>query len=402
MKINLDIAKLLKRIGLTFVALCTFYYVFLLCAYFIPSRFIMDNWHESVNSIASETKRWEVIPNIVGTKLDTFTDNLIFQKLHNNDRLNPFQAAVWNNGYFRYWMGDIPILRFLLVFMSYTGIRYLNIFVIFGLFVAVMHQLQQTISSVFAGLFALVLFMIHFWIFPLSLQYTPVYVILMVAILWLTWMKKQDKLNLNNVVFTSFVIGSVTNYFDLLTAPLLTFAIPFFVWYVLRHQNEIAAFLTVFTETIFMGLAWLLGYAGTWVAKWAVGSIILQENLFQSAIKQIFLRTSGTEGEVLAYSEILKKVLGAMFPTYVWPILLFVMIALVIVGVLSKGFTMHKLLNHSVLLMMSAVPFVWFFILQNHNQHHYYFTYRNLAITVLGIFTYLYVMIDWAKWFRRS
>lgn len=402
MKINLDIVKALKRIGLTFVALCIFYYAFLLFAYLIPTRFIMDNWHESVNSIASETKRWEVIPNIVGTKLDTFTDNLIFQKLHNNDRLNPFQAAVWNNGYFRYWMGDIPILRFLLVFMSYTGIRYLNIFLIFGLFAAVMYQLRQTISPIFAGLFAFVLFMIHFWIFPLSLQYTPVYVILMVAILWFTWAKKHDKLNLNNVLFASFIIGSVTNYFDLLTAPLLTFAIPFFIWYVLRYQEETAAFFTVLIETIYMGLAWLIGYAGTWIAKWAVGSVILQENLFQSAIKQIFLRTGGTEGEVLEYSEILRKLLGAMFPSYVWPLLALVIIALVVAGVWSKGITIAKIVNHSVLLMMSIVPFVWFFILQNHNQHHYYFTYRNLAITILGIFTYLYVLIDWPKWFRRS
>lgn len=170
----------------------------------------------------------EVISNIPGTRLDTFTDNLIFQKLNNTDSLSAASAAVWNNGYFRYWMGDIPILRFLLIFMNYTGIRFLNIFVIFSLFLLVIIQIAKQVTTAYAILFSFALMTIHFWIFPLSLQYSPVYIISMVAILALMYLDTWKKLSPNLLLITFFVIGSITNYFDLLTAPLITFALPFF------------------------------------------------------------------------------------------------------------------------------------------------------------------------------
>lgn len=400
MKIDLNFPKLVKNILIAFVILIVLYYGLLFAAYLIPNSLIMGNWQESVDVIASEPKRWEVIPGMAGTRLDTFTDNIIFERLTNSENYPIGQAAVWNNGYYRYWMGGIPVIRFLLIFMNYTGIRYLNVFVIFTLFGMVYSQMSQHISKIFAFLFAFVLMMIQFWIFPLSLQYTPVYVITMITILVLIWAKRSGKMTLTNVVFASFIVGSVTNYFDLLTAPLLTFGLPFFVWFVLKYKNQEAHFMTTIVETFSLGLSWLIGFALTWVSKWTIGTLLLEDNVFKSAIQQIFLRTEGTEGEVLNFSEIMNKLLSTMFPNYVLPILLLIFLAWLIAWFTAKK-PMNAFMNNGVLILISIVPFVWFFILQNHNQHHYYFTYRNLAITVLGVLTYLYLAVDWEKIVRR-
>lgn len=393
---NINWKKLLQQILITFVLLIIVYYGLLFASYLIPDNWIDSNWQESVDVIASEEKRWEVISNIPGTRLDTFTDNLIFQKLNNTDSLSAASAAVWNNGYFRYWMGDIPILRFLLIFMNYTGIRFLNIFVIFSLFLLVIIQIAKQVTTAYAMLFSFALMTIHFWIFPLSLQYSPVYIISMVAILALMYLDTWKKLSPNLLIITFFVIGSITNYFDLLTAPLITFALPFFLLFLLHDKNKETTFMTSFIETIYLGVFWIFGYALTWVSKWIVSTVILQENTFKSAINQIFLRTQGTDEEVLEFTTILRRVLATMFPNYVL-LLIGVLFLVWLVLWFKYRKPIKSFIDNGVLLLMSLVPFVWTFILQNHNQHHYYFTYRHFIILLLGVFTYLYLAIDWTR-----
>lgn len=393
-KINWN--KLIQQILITFLLLVVVYYGLLFASYLIPSDLIRSNWQKSVDVIASEGKRWEVISNIPGTRLDTFTDNLIFQKLNNSDNLSAIGASVWNNGYFRYWMGDIPVLRFLLIFTNYTGIRYLNAFIIFMLFLLVNIQIAKKFTTVYAMLFTFALITIHFWIFPLSLQYSPVYIIAMFAILTLIYIDTWEKLTPNVILLFFFIVGSVTNYFDLLTAPLITFALPFFILFLLNNKNGKTIFMDSFIETIFIGVAWLFGYVFTWISKWLVSTIILQENTFKSAINQIFLRTQGSDEEVLEFSAILRRVLTTMFPKYVLAMILVLFIIWLILWVKYHK-PMRVFIDNSVLLLMSLVPFVWTFILQNHNQHHYYFTYRHFIILLLGIFTYLYLAIDWNR-----
>lgn len=398
---NIKWGKLIQQVLITFLVLIIVYYGLLFASYLIPWKLISSNWQESVDVIASEGKRWEVISNIPATRLDTFTDNLILQKLNNSDNLPASSAAVWNNGYFRYWMGDIPILRFLFIFMNYTGIRYLNIFVIFMLFLLVNIQLSKKFTTAYAMLFSFALMTIHFWIFPLSLQYSPVYIIAMLAIISLLYLDSQKKLTSNLILVFFFVIGSVTNYFDLLTAPLITFALPFFVLFLLNDKNQQNSFISSFIEIVYLGIAWLLGYITTWVSKWLVSTIILQENTFKSAINQIFLRTQGTNEEVLEFPIILSRVLKTMFPNYVLMLLVILFLIWIVLWIKYRK-PMRTFLDNGVLLLMSLVPFVWTFILQNHNQHHYYFTYRHFIILLLGVFTYLYLAIDWNRIGKRE
>lgn len=91
---NINWKKLLQQILITFVLLIIVYYGLLFASYLIPDNWIDSNWQESVDVIASEEKRWEVISNIPGTRLDTFTDNLIFQKLNNTDSLSAALSLI--------------------------------------------------------------------------------------------------------------------------------------------------------------------------------------------------------------------------------------------------------------------------------------------------------------------
>lgn len=397
----LKFSKLISRLIMIFFILIAIYSLSIFIAYLIPNEWIIENWTESVNVINSEIKRWPVMTGINGTKLDTFTDNLIFQKLTNSDDLSALVAGVWNNGYYRYWMGDIPILRFLLIFMNYVGIRYLNLFLIFSLMLVVYRELSRKVSNIYAFLFFFTMTLIHFWIFPLSIQYTPVYVILMLAILAIIKADDWQKLTLPNVIVGSFIVGSLTNYFDLLTTPILTFGLPFLIWYIIKYLHQKPKFGQTVGETISISISWILGYALTWFAKWLITSIILKENIFRPVLNQILLRTGGSETEVLNFPTILSRLLQTMFPNYA--ILLLAILVLIWFVLFLKWHKPFQLMLHqATILLVGCLPFIWYFILQNHNQHHYYFTYRNLAITVLAGLTYLYMSIDWQSLIKRG
>lgn len=384
--------ELIKKGLLLFLSSLLLYYVFLILAYCIPDDLLRKNWTESVNLIASEEKRWAVLSGYSGTKLDTFTDNLMFQRLLNKEGLNPFAASMWIDGYMRYWFGIIIFLRPLLVLIGYGGIRYLNIFLVFGLFAFTFSAMKKQLGAAFATAFLVSLCLIHFWIFPLSLQYTPVYVIMMLAILAIFYLKEKNKLYQANMILLFLMIGSLTNYFDLLTAPLLTFGMPFVTYFILENQESITRPLQNYLISVKTGLAWLGGYAITWIAKWLLASAVLRDNIVKYALNQILVRTGGTEDEVLHISEIVKRLLQTMFPSKVM-ILLGVIFAVWLVFLAFRHKPLRDLLSLTPLLFIAVLPFGWFFVLQNHNQHHFYFTYRILAISVFAVFSFMILTV---------
>lgn len=385
-----NLGQILWQLTLLFVLLVALYFSLMVLSYTIPIEKIAVNLHYSLETIASETKRWSVMGEFKGTKLDTFTDNLIFNKLTNQEELSAIQAAMWNNGYERYWLGDIAVLRPMLMFMSYKHIRYLNIFLVFIVFYFSMTKVEKAISRTYAYLLMTMLLLIHFWIFPLSLQYTPVFIISLLGIMAVIAIHQRYGYRLSKMVLLFFTIGSVTNFFDLLTVPLLTFAFPWMIYFVLVNQHHRRHFKHNLSETVILGWTWFMGYGLTWASKWSIGSVILKENSFANVANQIALRTGGKTDEVLDAIEIIKNMWKILLPKTAMIILVIWLIILLVKS--FKGVKSHQhWLSTTPLLMVALVPFVWVFILKNHNFHHAYFTYRLFIITLFSVYTYLYL-----------
>lgn len=387
-----NLGQILWQLLLLFVLLVVLYFSLMVLSYTIPFEKIAVNLRYSLETIANETKRWSVMGEFKGTKLDTFTDNLIFNKLSNQEELSAIQAAMWNNGYERYWLGDIAVLRPMLIFISYKHIRYLNIFLVFIVFYFSMTKVEKAISRTYAYLLITMLLLIHFWIFPLSLQYTPVFIISLLGIVAVIEVHQRYGYRLSKMVLLFFTIGSVTNFFDLLTVPLLTFALPWMIYFVLVNQHHRRHFKHNLSETVILGWTWLMGFGLTWASKWAIGSVILKDNPFANVANQIALRTGGKTDEVLDAIEIIKNMWKILLPKTAMIILVLWLIILLVQS--FKGVKSYQhWLSTTPLLMVALVPFVWVFILKNHNFHHAYFTYRLFIITLFSVYTYLYLNV---------
>ena len=82
-----------------------------------------------------------------------------------------------------------------------------------------------------------------------------------------------------------------TGYFDFLTYPITALGLPLTMYLLLENDNKGKA-----KKVIIYSIVWGTGYIGMWTAKWAIGSLILQENVFKSAISQAVVRTSHIMG----------------------------------------------------------------------------------------------------------
>ena len=82
-------------------------------------------------------------------------------------------------------------------------------------------------------------------------------------------------------------IGGLTAFFDLLTAPLVTYGIPMIVLILLRSKMNKYTLKQDIFQYIKLSIMWIASYSLTYLAKWVIASIILNENIITENIISI-------------------------------------------------------------------------------------------------------------------
>lgn len=190
--------------------------------------------------------------------------------------------------------------------------------------------------------------------------------------------KYRDDKKYNNCILF-FIVGSITNFMDLLTTPILTYAIPLIIYFLLENKNKEKTPKEIMKLIIKSGIAWGLGYLLTWVAKWIIVDSVYDRNIIQNAIAQIQYRGLDINYRYLETVWRNCKGYGSIeFPIFMY--LIFYNIVLV------TYYTIKKEKNTNILfyVIVSALPFIWYFVVRQHSYQHAIFTHRILYITVLA------------------
>ena len=379
----------------------------------IPQAAIFENTRTSVRLLCSEGIGSDVL-SIKGSTLDIYTDGLMINMAYTSagslkgtllastmqgeteDALAPIheylegasdEKETWN--YTRYWHGYQIFLKPLLVIMSLTKIRALNMVLQLSLVFLVLYLCLRERNNA-SGLNLAIPFAV-FWVtmspiaIASSIQFYSVFYPTLFAVIVLLLQK-------NNSFYKTWYIflftGILVGYFDLLTFPLVSLAVPLIFFFC--HENGVCKrFFRQIGECISFSISWCMGYAGMLVLRWAIASAVSGTNVFREGMNQILYRTaheySGTEYSLL--STIKTNLADACNPLTFFA----VCAGLVVVAVNFKKRV--KKLNIPlmiILLVVSAYPFVWFFVVMQHSNMHHWMTYRNLCITIYGIMSLLY------------
>ena len=398
-----------KKLLKIFISLIMFYVIALSAVYLVTPTPLERHAQNGLALIKKESNYPKYFfNNNVASQLDNFTDRVMLERvLPNNIDDNALEQAMFMNGYSRYWHGYQVILRPLLLPFNYFEIRYINIFIMFALLIKAMNVIKKNVNSIASWLFFAAVMCAKFIIVPVSLQFTNMMMLMLLAILAADKLLcNRNDLNFNNkslsterLFIFSFVLGSITVFLDLLTTPILPIGIVMLLLVIHYYQkyNYLIPNKTIINSFIF----WSAGYVGTWAAKWILATVICSQNIILQAFNQVVFRVAGdgAKYEVHRLSMLESNIKMLIQPFGHTPKIIIFSLIFIVCGILLYKFrkTVINKIFIKKIIWISLIPYLWYLMAANHSQIHSWFTYRSQIITVFGLGYAMYYVTDWQK-----
>lgn len=389
--------KIWKTAGI-FFAIVIVGTILLTAAYYIPvnennmtaSYEIMDKegWYPAIPIVSAsyETYFTSYKPGV----LDDSSDYVMLGKALYTVVDSALVTAMNMDGYSRYWHGYVSVLRPLFAVFDYGEIRTGNAMgqlLLMALLFSFIYQ-KKGIKYALLALTSYCLLMPL--AMPFSLQYSWVFYITYGFLLYLVSRKKECLPDGMKLYWIFMAVGMLTSYFDLLTYPLYTWGIPM-TWWLLLQEKEQKSSVYV-KNTIYTGVWWLFGYAGMWLSKWCLGSIILKENIFEVVF---------SKGAKWTDSENALELSGRLEAIYanwkhyeykLYVILLLAWLLFVIIFSIRNGVARNA--RNKALLLVGMSSAVWYFVMSKHTLGHHFFAYRTWGISILAVLGILIISTE--------
>jgi len=312
-----------------------------------------------------------------------------------------------NVQYMRYWHGSMSIIRPLLVFFNINQIYILNAIVFSILFIILVWLLVKVKLKEIAISFVFAMVSVNFIMVPFCLEYYWTFLIMVISSILVIIFEKKSK----DISTLFFLIGIMTCYLDFLSTETITCLVPMIILLTMRYkENKITKFSEGFKLFFKLGFLWFVGYAGMWLAKWILSSLILGINIFETLGGDLMLRITGEttmkSGIVLEKIENLEfKALKFNFETIMlvdflkeFDLTKTVVIASIIIEVLLiRKKDMNKLWFSGLLLIIAIIPYIRYVLLAAHSYSHCYFTFRSQLISIMAIILAMFYSIDMKK-----
>lgn len=397
--------------------------------YYIPTTPIRENvWRSHpIYDYEGSYPQWAAEYKM--TQLDNVTDGYMLleamfagsghpvQDAMNNpftiyNGVNPDKAAVLESHdtpgssgtgwYGRYWHGYLLFLKPLLLFFDVSDLRIMNMMLCLSLSFYLFFLIEKKLGRRALAATVFSWFVLNPVSVIMSFQFsTTFYVMTLASILALkkhTWFCESERYG---IFF--LLIGIVTNFIDFLTYPMLGMAVPMIFVILMKEKNPHRKYWLkdeqkadysfgwrLEGECILESVAWGIGYAGMWLGKWIAGTILTGENVILNAIDEAHVQSSGQEEIFGTVVSPINSILKNVRVVIKWPFILLLLLLLlyICIGFFRGRFMLARGSSHSstkALILLALYPFMWFSVLQGHSISCYWFTYRNLCITVLAV-----------------
>lgn len=350
----------------------------------------------------------QIIPGYLSTEVDNYTDSImlneaicpidapITDKVVNNYQVNYFrgysqqenllrylngEAGYDYQGYSHYWGGHQVFLKLLLLLFDYADILVINLFLQAMLMALIIAGLCRAGRQYFVVPFCIAVLSMMPMTISLCLQFCDVFYIALLGSAVIIW--KSECIESKRMYFLFLLLGMMTSYFDFLTYPFVSLGFPLVTGLVfLDDKGTLSQVYAVIKNS----MAWCIGYAGQWIGKWVLGSILSpQSGSMTEAISSIRYRGSNVaQGITINTFDVLLK---NMFVYLRWPVILMVGMAVCVFMMVSirrkktKAANIQRCIPYIV---VSMYPIVWYTITKNHSYEHSFMAYRELAISTLA------------------
>lgn len=423
---------------LVFIILICVYMLLLTISSMIPSTLLQENVKQSSETLALEGERKEINLLYKKESIFTFTDALMINTAYSIDNTTPLKSPLlarknyipeqtkiehadsqYNLGatskyknsktgdiyqvgelyglmhgekieesfeYARYWHGYLVLLRPLLAIFNYSAIRVLFLVITLTLIAILSILLYKKIDLQTAIIYIVGFISISIWIVTRSINESLIFIFTLICMVYLLFRKKRIK----DSFLLFFVIGSITNFIDLLTAPIVSLGLVGTIYFlILQKENNQISIKQLIKEIIKICLAWALGYGLTWAMKWIIVQLLYNRNLIIQAIEQAKYRMLiPKQYKFTIFDVLMKNALYLSFNTIISILgFIFGYILYELIKNKNKEINFKNNLRKSIpFIFLGLLPIAWYIVLKQHSLIHSFFTYRIMIVTIINIF----------------
>ncbi|MEM9705318.1 MAG: hypothetical protein AAF850_04485 [Pseudomonadota bacterium] len=307
----IEVAKKGALAALALPVFCALGVFALAAAMALPDAPIIDNLHTD-----REYFQYDGPPSFNGRKIDNFTECLGMSiglprsgpretavekavrapfftscgalRAHLNA---PEENATPSGDYPQYWHGQAAIARLALSIMPYRDFRSIvfnGALIVFGLLA---YALYRDFGAKFSFAFLFPFLFINFASFLILWTKAVTWFIAFGGAIYIANAPPSRR---RRPFFAFFVLGVLTAYFDWLTTPLMTLMLPSLIWavYSASDQADSRGYAALKAFAICAGF-WGFGYAGLWIAKFILASVVLGGDTWSLTFERILFRING-------------------------------------------------------------------------------------------------------------
>ncbi len=387
----------------------------------VPQEAIRANMEKSADRICENPPFYVMMRDLMPTMIDGYADAITLNIAWNlggedhlrdslmcefltSDSINQtfnFGSAVkgdideshYITQYLRYWHGSSALMRFMHLFMSVKEVYITNgiiiaILTVLNILVFIRKKIYDCAIAFLVGLIASNTLFV-----PLCLEYTWVYIVmltvnLLVSLVLTSGGETKDIRKKTSLCIYIIFLGAMTvNFLDFLTAETLTLTVPLLI--MSRIVREKKVYILPLAGTI----SWGAGYAGTWVSKWIISSIVLKENVLPYITEHISERLGGeVYGDPVSQAGQIFGAIGRniinLFPIgYGAPgiagfIVIAIFLSYYVFVYWKKGADPGKIIVYAAI---GLIPYIRYIVLHNHSYIHRFFTCRAQMATVMAV-----------------
>lgn len=291
-----------------------------------------------------------------------------------------------NQEYYRYWHGNIVLIRPLLLLFSYQEIQVVFSIALVVLLLLITYQLWKR-SRALAIIFFLSNFLVQFYVTFYCFEY--IYMFLLSYLLSLISFRlieaKKEK------IYCFFLVGGIlSNFLDFLTTETLVFTLPFLIIYYFRYQNKKVSKETVwfFVKSL---LSFLIGYSLMWLLKWLIlmiffhqsPSSFLTDHLIERGINEYAFQMN-------FFSSIFINIRQLIPFCFLSDMIIYIILGILLVYFAFCFFKKKFHLREGILVLIALVPLLRYLVMFMHSYDHFFFTYRALLPSIMIVLLLLW------------
>ena len=292
--------------------------------------------------------------------------------------------------YPRYWMGFRVLTRLALVFLNYLQIRRYLAFLLLTLALGTVLSVARHADGRAALAFGLSFLLVRPQVICQSLQFSCCFFLAMLAMLLVPWLRRHR--DYEGLFFLE--LGVAVMFFDFYTTPLLVFGWPMvYLWLLDAREGQPLSW-----KRGLLNLAlWFGGYVLMWLAKLALTTLLTSENALETGLGAMaarvgFVKAAGDERSYsasLALWKLRNTITVDAAGAVIWLLGTLCVLVLLAHALLRRRTAPTVLWRYALLLVLAALPFVWFMIAAQPTVHHTWFQYRSIGLSYWALGAWL-------------